>query len=463
MTVRTHLSRVHSIPHPRWRVPVLGDLTTMNLTTPTQATMALGRQLGPVFERKLLGLRFVFVYGADIVAELSDESRFAKKELPFLRGIGGDGLFTALNEEPNWRRAHNLLRPAFTQAAMRKYHRTMLEVNSELIDRWDRCVGGKTIDVSGDMTRLTLETIGRTGFSYSFDALRREEPHPFVTAMIDSLFYAPIRTMLSLPVVGDTMMRRFDEKEQARRDYMFGVVDNVVNERLASGTTEHDDLLELMMRAAREDDPNKLDERNIRYQIVTFLVAGHETTSGALSFALYYLSQNPEAQARARAEIEEVWGRSDTVSFEQVTKLRYLRRVIDESLRLWPTAPVYSRQARHDTVVGGRYRMAAGDSMTVLIPLLHRDPLWGPDTERFDPDRFSPEVARARAPHIYKPFGTGERGCIGRQFAIHESILVLGSILRRYDIAADPGYTLRVAERLTFMPKDFRLRLRRRN
>ncbi|WP_024806417.1 cytochrome P450 [Nocardia sp. BMG51109] len=463
MAVRTHSSRDHSIPHPRWRVPVLGDLTTVNLTTPTQATMALGRRLGPVFERKLLGLRFVFVYGADIVAELSDESRFAKKELPFLRGIGGDGLFTALNEEPNWRRAHNLLRPAFTQAAMRRYHWTMLEVTSELIDRWDRGAGGETVDVSGDMTKLTLETIARTGFSYSFDALRRDEPHPFVTAMIDSLFYAPIRTMLSLPVVGDPMMRRFDEKEQARRDYMFGVVDKVVDERLAGGPTAHDDLLELMMRAAREGDPNKLDERNIRYQIVTFLVAGHETTAGALSFALYYLSQHPEVQARARAEIEEVWGRSDTVSFEQVAKLRYVRRVIDESLRLWPTAPVYSRQARHDTVVGGRYRMAAGDSMTVLIPLLHRDPLWGPDPERFDPDRFAPEVARDRAPHIYKPFGTGERGCIGRQFAIHESILVLGSILRRYDIAADPGYTLRVAERLTFMPRDFRLRLRHRN
>lgn len=459
MAIRTATRQGAAIPHQRYRMPLLGDVHRMKLNTPIQSAMRMSRELGPIFERKILGLRVVFVADADIVTELSDESRFAKKVLPFLvrlRGIGGDGLFTAFNDEPNWSRAHNLLRPAFTQSAMRGYHATMLETSAELIRHWD---GRALVDVPGDMTKLTLETIGRTGFSFSFDALRREQTHPFVTAMVESLSYAPLRTLLSIPVAGDLLMRRADRREDARRNYLFGVVDDVIAERHAHGHDGPDDLLELMMRAARENDPNRLDERNIRHQIITFLVAGHETTSGALSFALYYLSQHPEVAARARAEVDEVWGRAEAPAFEQVAKLRYVRRVLDESLRLWPTAPVYARQPREETTVAGKYRMSPGDGLSVLIPMLHRAPEWGPDADRFDPDRFEPDRVRNRGPHLFKPFGTGERACIGRQFAIHEAVIVLASILQRYDIAPESGYRLQVTERLTLMPKDFRLHL----
>ncbi|WP_031940893.1 cytochrome P450, partial [Prescottella defluvii] len=134
---------------------------------------------------------------------------------------------------------------------------------------------------------------------------------------------------------------------------------------------------------------------------------------GALSFALHYLARNPDVLAKARAEVDAVWG-DEAPPFEKVAKLRYVRRVLDETLRLWPTAPAYAREAREDTVLGGRYPMRAGDWVLVLIPSLHRDPAWGSDPERFDPDRFAPEHVRGRAPHIYKPFGTGERACIGR-------------------------------------------------
>ncbi|GAA3165966.1 hypothetical protein GCM10020255_051610 [Rhodococcus baikonurensis] len=119
------------IPHPAWRLPVLGDVLGINIRTPLQNSVSIGRELGPIFERNVLGNRFVFASGADMVAELSDESRFAKHLAPgvkALRGIGGDGLFTAYNHEPNWGKAHNLLAPAFSQTAMRSYHRTMLDV-----------------------------------------------------------------------------------------------------------------------------------------------------------------------------------------------------------------------------------------------------------------------------------------------------------------------------------------------
>ena len=453
-----------TIPHPARRLPVLGDILGVNVRTPLQNSVSIGRELGPIFERNVLGNRFVFVSGADMVADLADESRFAKHLAPgvkALRGIGGDGLFTAYNSEPNWAKAHNLLAPAFSQTAMRSYHRTMLDVAGELVAYWDRHGTGSPIDVSADMTKLTLETIGRTGFSYSFDSFEREEQHPFVKAMIGTLSHSQRTTFIKSTAVGRFLARRSDARDDIRKAYMADVVDEVIRTRRENPGGAHEDLLELMLRAAKENDPNRIDELNIRHQVVTFLVAGHETTSGALSFALHYLSQNPEVLAKAQAEVDAVWG-TEEPPFEKIAKLRYVRRVLDESLRLWPTAPAYARAARQDTTLIGKYPMKKGDWMLVLIPSLHRDPVWGNNPEAFDPDRFLPANVKARPAHTYKPFGTGERACIGRQFAIHEAVLVLGTILQNYTVEPDPDYRLKVVERLTLMPEGFTLSVRRR-
>jgi unspecific monooxygenase len=142
--------------------------------------------------------------------------------------------------------------------------------------------------------------------------------------------------------------------------------------------------------------------------------------------------------------------------------LRYVRAALDEALRLWPTAPGYFRAARSETVLGGQYRMHQGDWVAVLLPLLHRDPHVWPDPDRFDPDRFAPGQAKTRPPHAYKPFGTGQRACIGRQFALHEAVLALGLVLHRYELSAPDGYRLRIAESLTLKPQGFELLPRRR-
>lgn len=453
-------------PHPPGRLPLIGDLRGMDVRAPIQSLILMAREIGPIFERKLFDRRIVLVTGAELAAELSDESRFEKFVGPALwnlRDIAGDGLFTALNDEPNWRKAHDLLHPAFTQPAMRSYHATMLEVAAELTAYWDGLAGRRPVEVSADMTKLTLETIGRTGFGYSFDSFRAERPHPFVDAMVGALRHSQRRTFLKPPYIGDLLWRRAEQRNLRRLTYMNQLVDEVIRTRAEHPHSDADDLLELMLRAARAGGDGALDEVNIRYQVITFLVAGHETTSGALSFALYYLSRHPDVLEQATAEVDRVWGADEVPAFEQVAKLRYVRRVLDESMRLWPTAPVFGRAARADTVLGGRYEMRAGEGVLVVVPAVHRDPaVWGPDALAFDPDRFSSEQVKSRPAHIYKPFGTGERACIGRQFALHEAVLVLGTILRRYELTADPSYELEVAERLTLMPKGFRLALRRR-
>lgn len=454
MTVLDERHRYPKLPHPPRRIPFLGDVFGFDADTPSQSAMELAR-LGAIFEFRFLGARYVVAAGADAVVDLNDETRFCKHvgpDIEALRIIGGDGLFTAYNDEPNWLKAHQLLMPAFSQAAMRRYHAVMFDVAGELTDRWDRT---DTVDVSADTTRVTLETIGRCAAGYSFGCFENEDTHPFVEHMVSALKGADRVGVLRETFLPAFVARRYERRVRRDAAYLHELADDVVAKRRRQGPGRHDDLLEIMLAS-------DLDPANIRYQLINFLVAGHETTSGALSFALYFLSRHPDVFARARSEVDEVWGDEQWPGFEKIAKLRYVRRVLDESLRLQPTVPGYYRAARADTVLAGIHPMRKGDWALALTSTLHRDPRWGSDPEEFDPDRFTPEQVRARPGGLYKPFGTGERSCIGRQFALHEAVLLLAVLIRRYDLHADPDYRLQVAERLTMMPFGFHLRLRRR-
>ncbi|WP_128374643.1 cytochrome P450 [Streptomyces cavernae] len=457
---------LHRIPHPPHRIPVVGDALGARLRTPLQDSMRVGRELGPIFRRKAFEKEIVFVWGASLVAELSDESRFAKHVglgIAALRPVAGDGLFTAYNHEPNWRLAHDLLAPGFTREAMEGYHPMMLAVARRLIEHWDAAqTAGRAVDVPGDMTKLTLETIARTGFGHDFGSFDRTRPHPFVGAMIGALEFAQRRNAVPTPLA-PLLLRAAARRNATDLAYLNRTVDEVVEARRSGGHGGGErDLLELMLATAHPETGERLSAQNIRRQVITFLIAGHETTSGALSFALHYLARHPEIAARARAEVDRVWGTDEEPRYDQIARLRYVRRVLDETLRLWPTAPAYAREALIDTTLGS-HPMREGAWTLVLTPSLHRDPeVWGPEPEVFDPDRFDAAAVRARPSHAFKPWGTGARACIGRQFALHEATLVLGLLLRRYEFVADPGYRLTVGERLTLMPEGLTLRLERR-
>ncbi|MFF1439157.1 cytochrome P450 [Streptomyces sp. NPDC058295] len=450
------------IPHPPRRLPLLGDVLGASRRTPLQDSLRYAGQLGPIFRRKAFNREFVFVWGSALAADMADETRFAKHVglgIANLRPVVGDALFTAYNHEPNWQLAHDVLAPGFSREAMAAYHPMMLDVAERLTGHWDReLAAGRAVDVPGDMTKLTLETIARTGFGHDFASFERTRPHPFVTAMVGTLTYAQRLNTVPSP----TLLRRATRRNEADIAYLNRTVDELVRARRDGGGGDGD-LLDRMLDTAHPETGERLSAQNVRRQVVTFLVAGHETTSGALSFALHYLSLNPEIAARARAEVDRVWGDAAVPGYEQVAKLRYVRRVLDEALRLWPTAPAFAREARADTVLGGEHPMRRGGWALILTAMLHRDPeAWGPDADRFDPDRFDAAAVRARAPHTFKPFGTGARACIGRQFALHEATLVLGLLLRRYELRPDPAYRLRVTERLTLMPDGLRMHLNRR-
>ncbi|MGA5266135.1 cytochrome P450 [Streptomyces lydicamycinicus] len=448
-------------------IPV-ADLTDAGLThTPIQQSMDLARIHGPVFKRKFGERETLFLSSLDLVTEVADESRFSKGVsvvLENVREFAGDGLFTAYNDEPNWAKAHEVLMPAFALGSMRTYHPAMLKVARRVMAAWDRRVAdGTPVQVAEDMTRMTLDTIGLAGFGFDFESFSRgDTPHPFVEAMVRCLEWS----MTKFSRDPDADHSAADAAFQADADYLASVVDEVIAARTASGESGDDDLLGLMLGARGQEDGAAgdgptLDLANIRNQVITFLIAGHETTSGALSFALYHLLKDPLALRMVQREADELWGdqADPDPSFEDIGRLPFTRQVLNEALRLWPTAAAFTRQAHEDTLLGGRYPVKAGELVTVLTPMLHRDPAWGDNPELFDPSRFSPEAEAARSPHAYKPFGTGERACIGRQFALHEATMLLALLAHRYRLIDHGDYRLRIKETLTLKPDGFTLTL----
>ena len=455
------------IPHPP-RTPWLGNLLSLGATSPVQNMAKLARQYWPIYWLDMRGKPLVVVSGHDLVDELCDESRFDKSvrgALRLVRNFAGDGLFTAYTQEPNWSKAHNILLPNFSQRAMQGYHAMMLDIAEQLVLKWERLNADDEVDVVHDMTSLTLDTIALCGFDYRFNSFYRETNHPFVDA-IGGALSGTMEQSGRLPLE-DLIRKDRDRKLRADIRHMNETVDGIIRERRESGEDlgRKQDLLSYMLSGVDKKTGEGLDDLNIRYQIITFLIAGHETTSGLLSFAIYALLNNPHVLARAYDEVDRVLGPdpSRTPSYAQVNQLTYVSQILKETLRLWPTAPAFALAPHKDTVIGGRYTMKKSYQIVVLVGALHRDPaVWGDKAEVFDPDNFSREAERARPANAYKPFGNGQRACIGRQFALQEATLVLGMILQRFVLIDHKRYQLKIKESLTIKPDGLTITLKRR-
>ncbi|ASF37892.1 NADPH--cytochrome reductase [Halobacillus halophilus] len=454
------MEKTNHLPQPKSYGP-LGNLPLINKEKPIQSFMKLADEFGPLYQFQFPGRTSRFVSSAQFAAEICDESRFDKKVGPALqkvRAFGGDGLFTSETEEINWKKAHNILLPSFSQQAMKGYHNKMVDLASQLIQKWARLNPNEEVEVPEDMTRLTLDTIGLCGFNYRFNSFYRERSHPFVEKMVHALDESMSQTQRF--ELQDKLMIRTKKQYKEDIEYMFNLVDQLIAERKETGDQGEDDLLAHMLKGKDPETGEALDDENIRFQIITFLIAGHETTSGLLSFAIHYLMKNPDKLKKAQEEVDEVIG-EDIPSYKQVKKLKYVRMILNEALRLWPTAPAFSVYAKENTTLAGQYEVEKGETFTLLLPQLHRDTsIWGEDAEAFKPERFEDPSQIPR--HAYKPFGNGQRACIGQQFALHEATLVLGMVLQYFDFEDHTNYQLDVKEALTMKPEGLTMRVKSR-
>ncbi|WP_186372662.1 cytochrome P450, partial [Brevibacterium casei] len=364
------------IPGPA-ALPVVGNLfEVLGASQETSIEFAedYHAKYGGMFALDVLGTRQIFASEHALVAEMCSSPLWSKKvhdAIDQVRDFGGDGLFTAYNEEPNWGKAHRLLMPAFGTMAMKDYFGQMLDIAEQMMVRWERFGPDVEIDVAEDMTRLTLDTIALCAFDVRFNSFYSENHHPFVGAMVGALTEAGLRSE-RLPGVQPFMVgtnRRYREDIATMRQ----ITQDIVTARAGRPVDQRpDDLLERMLSAADPLTGEKLSEENVQYQLATFLIAGHETTSGLLSFATHKLLTHPDVLAKAREVVDEVLG-DRTPEFADLAKLGYIGQVLRETLRLHPTAPAFALSPSEDTTLGG-YDIAAGESVMVMLPTLHTDP-----------------------------------------------------------------------------------------
>lgn len=446
------------IPQPQERF-LVGNLNEVDSTFPLGSFLRLHKLYGDIYCLNMAGKRVIIVSSQELVNYVCDQSKFEKaisRIIEEVRSVAGDGLFTAYTSEPNWKLAHNILAPAFGPTAIRSMFPQMIDIASQLIVRWSR-FAEEEIDVCDNFTRLTLDTIALCGFDYRFNSFYRTEMHPFINAMTNVLVESGKRSQ-RLPLQ-NTLMVRSTKQFQDNIDFIHNLCDEIVQHR-RKHPNDTNDLLNRMINGKDEETGLQLSDENIRYQMVTFLIAGHETTSGLLSFAFYYLLKNPQAFQKAQAEADQF----DEITVNVLSKLKYIDAVLKETLRLQPIASFFFVRTKADKeVLPGGYEIQKDDRIGILIRELHRDPKIWDHPEEFLPERMLDGGFEKLPPNAWKPFGNGQRSCIGRPFAIQESLIVTALILKHFNLEfVDPSYDLHLKQTGTIKPADFKMRARPR-
>jgi len=452
----------HDLPRPTNRVPFLGDAMHIDAGHPTQSLMDLADELGPIYSFVAPGQDMIVASGGDIVEECLDESRFEKNNSPeivTMREIVGDAIFTSWTQEAAWKKAHNILLPAFAPQAIKGYTEKMADIADQLVMKWARLNPGDPVDICADMTKLTFDTICLVCFSYRPGSFYRQDMPPIVTALEEAIAECVNRpSRLPGQDIYEAIKGRSHYKENI--SFLNNLADKIIEDRIRSADVgRNGDVLDLMLTQADKDSGEKLDRLNIRQQMLTFLAAGYDTTSGMLMWTVYYLLKNPEALAKCYAEVDEVFGDDLSVlpTETQIPKLQYVLQCMKEALRLWPTGPGFQVRPLADEVLGGKYRIRKGQPILILTPQLHRDPSIFPDPERYDPDRFAPDLEANRPAWAWMPFGGGQRACIGRHFSFYESQLLLGLILQRFRLLDSFDYQLNIKDFFSIKPVDLNI------
>ena len=396
-----------------------------------------------------------------MIHELCDEKRFEKVIGATLTQVGNgvhDGLFTAPNDSPNWGAAHRILMPAFGPMSIKGMFPEMHEIASQLALKWARH-GSQPIMVTDDFTRLALDTLALCSMNFRFNSYYHDEMHPFISAMGSFLQESGARTRRApLPSI---FYRQANQKYWDDIEILRSTAEDVLKER-KSNPTDRKDLLSAMLDGVDSKTGQKLSDGTIIDNLITFLIAGHETTSGLLSFALYQLIGHPDAYRKAQKEVDDVIG-TGPITVEHVTKLPYINAVLRETLRLSATIPVISVTAKKEEVLGGKYRMKPGEDIALLLAKSQHDPrVFGDTAGDFVPERMLDENfdrLMKEYPDCWKPFGNGVRACIGRPFAWQEATMVVAMLLQNFNFFYDdPNYKLKIKQSLTIKPKDFFMR-----
>lgn len=364
----------------------------------------------------------------------------------------GEGMITADGEKH--RRGRRVAAPAFHRRRIERYADQIVAIAAEANSHWKP---GRQIDIFAEMMRLALQITARTLFDTEVteEILVINEQVNIIMDLYTFLVAMPrAELLLDSPL---PQMRRFRTAKRLLDQVVDGMIRNRSEEASNRPRTleEHGDLLSMLL-AARDDESStegsKLTAEELRDQVLTLFLAGYETVANALTWTWLLLGQNPAAQSRLHAEIDDVLGlRLPTL--EDLPRLEFTAMVLSESMRLYPPAWAMGRQAVEDVAIGP-YRLRKGTMVFFSQYIVHRDPRWFADAEAFRPERFTSENMAPRPRFAYFPFGGGGRQCIGESFAWMEAVLVLATIAQRWRFQIDPAQKIELQPKITLRPKN---------
>jgi cytochrome P450 len=404
-------------------------------------------EYGDVARYRVAHMTWYQVNHPDGVARILQENNrnYGKGELTLgvLRPVGGNGLF--LSEGEFWLRQRRLMQPTFNHRHVAAFGTMMVDATQAMLDRWETHAGSdRPLDVMDEMSALTLDIVSRALFSTP--AAYGAGLAQAMTTLIEDIGYRFLVPFYPSP--------RVPTPRNLRHRRALAEVDRAVYGIIAArrrGDTAGDDLLGLLMGVRDEDTGEGMTDKQLRDEVITLFVAGHETTAVTLAWAWHLLAAHPEAAERVRAEGASVLGERVPAAAD-LPKLPYARMVIDETMRLYPPAWTTNRQAIADDEVCG-YRIPAGAIVLVSPYVMHRHPAYWENSEQFDPERFSPERSAGRPHYAYFPFGGGPRQCIGKGFALMEAQLLLVAIAKRFRLRHAPGHTVEPQALVTLRPR----------
>ncbi len=381
---------------------------------------------------------------------VDDDANFEKpRALKVMKVILGDGLLTS--EGDHHKRQRRLMQPAFHRDAILRYAPTMVDCAARAEERWR---DGDRLDMAQELMRITLAIAGHTLFGVD------------VTTDADQIGAALTTLMEGFPDLlspFSPLLRLLPTRKNREMKRALALLDDTIYrfiERRRAGGDLGDDLLGRLLAAEDEGKPG-MTSQQVRDEALTLFLAGHETTAVALAWTLDQLARHPAALAALHAELDAVLaGRLPTA--DDLPRLVYTRRAMQEAMRLYPPAYSFGRRVIHDYTIGP-YTIPGGRSMLFISPyLLHRDARWFPDPLAYRPERWTPEFEASLPRFAYAPFGGGPRVCIGAGFAWMEGTLALATLLRRFAVELAPGADVRMVPRVTLRPSELPMILRRR-
>jgi len=430
-------------PGPRG-VPIVGSLFDA-WRDPLKLLSEGARDHGNVVRFRFGAFQYLLVSGLSEIQYVlvKNQKNYVKsRSYQGVKLVLGEGLLTSEGEF--WRRQRRLAQPAFHAQRLRGLVGSMARLTGDAIARWKALpASGRTLDMHDEMTRLTFRIVGKTLCSTDVEG----DAQAIGKAMTVAVHFANeyVEQLVRLPPWLPFPKNFRFKKALTTLD---ALVYRMIEEHRAESDHEGD-LLGMLMSATDDGDGEGMTPKQLRDEVMTLVLAGFETTANALSWTLYLLTKHPEVARKVEEEATRVLG-GRIATFEDLPRLEYTERVLQESMRLYPPAWCFERAAVEADEVGG-YSIPAGTTIAVCPYALHRNPAYWENPETFDPDRFLPERSEARSRFAYLPFGDGPRICIGKAFAMMETKIILAMMAGAFHlqlagedrVAIDPGITLR--------------------